>query len=194
MSLAYGTRLSVTDKQGIEHNILQGFYMNSSNDSILDSDDMSTEQDSIDVDYEIKDIGTILHSDDSNKSTHSMVENHELYVTPNSPHSEPKSELSDDMDILDFLMEDVPQMSPHSEPRSELSDDMDILDFLMEDVPQTSPHSEPRSELSDDVDISDFLWRMCHKHHHTVSQEVNLVMMWIFQTFYGGCATNITTQ
>ena len=92
MSLVYGTGLSVIDKQGIEHNILQGFYINSSDDSLLDNDDVSTEQDSLDVDCG--------DSDDSNKSTHSMVENHELYVAPNSPHSEPRSELSDDVDIF----------------------------------------------------------------------------------------------
>ena len=45
-------------------------------------------------------------------------------------------------------MEDVPQTSPHSEPRSEHSDEVDIPDILMEDVPQTSPYSEPRSEPS----------------------------------------------
>ena len=65
-----------------------------------------------------------------------MVENHELYVAPNSPHSEPRSELSDDMDISDIMMDDVPQTSPHSEPRGEHSDEVDILDILMGDVPQ----------------------------------------------------------
>ena len=142
MSLAYGTRLSVIDKQGIEHNILQGFYINSSDNSLLDNDDVSTEQDSLDVDYD--------DSDDSNKSTHSMVENHELYVAPNSPHSEARSELCDDMDILDILMDDVPQMSPHSEPRSGPSHMAANSPLRMYDVQNSSRHDiSPYSTQSD---------------------------------------------